>query len=113
MGKSPAKLLRSTKRITIFLRNKWKTDSSNDSHIQQVQITTVPLSCHPTTNTRDQTLPLPLEVENFKLIIKQYDSERQKEREKLKIERRKEREKDHEQFKLELEKLMLDIALPP
>ena len=113
--KSPAKVLRSTKRITNFLRNKWKTDKHISIQPTQTlaicQNTTVPHSCPSPTYSQDQILPLDLET--FKLILKQNDTERQIEREKLNIERKKEREKDIEQFKLELEKVMLDLALPP
>ena len=124
--KSPAKVLRSAKRITKFLRNKWKTDIPDQlqpTHAQNisvsrkpcpelpgqlVQIKNVPTSSPPITYSQAQTLPKPLDLENFKLILKQNATERQNERDKLRIERKIEREKDLEQFQL-----MLDLALPP
>ena len=133
--KSPAKVLRSTKRLTNFLKNKWRTGkklfpSLDIFHahnisippkpipnlaINHVQRTNVPPSCPPLpcSFSKHQNLSSQPEVMNLKRILNQYDEERESERENFNIERKREREKDHEKFKRELEKLMLDSALPP
>ena len=90
MGRqSPAKILRSTKRITNFLRNKWKTDS--------------PISIQP---TQTQTKSHPMTLVEFIAIIENQKKERDEARAKEIEERKKDREKDLEKFKLML-------GLPP
>ena len=138
--KSPAKVLRSTKRITNFLRNKWKTEVTYDRPISKLPLetfhaTSISIPPKPTLNLTIQhiqttsippySLPLPcscsqektLSLMNFDKILKQNEKEGESEREKLKLERKREREKDFEKFQLEtqleLEKLKFDFSLPP
>ena len=107
MGKkSPAKILRSTKRMTYFLRKK---------------LINVSKCLQNSTNEETPTFP-PKKVdyltkEHFLLIIKDFDKQRQKEREIEKVEREKERKEDFVKFELErkknLDKLKIKLSLPP
>ena len=114
--KSPAKILRSIKRITYFIRNKWKTISSLClepicSHIQPFlhQAAKTPIAEAQTASSQPKTF----RNENLMMILKQYEADNKIEHE----ERKRQREKDLESFQLELkseiDKIMLKFAKPP
>ena len=117
--KSPAKVLRNAKRITKFLRNKWKMESCIHAQIsirpcQSLAIQTKTPIIQAKTNSIQ---PKPITYENLMMIFKQNEANYEIEREKMKLERKKQREMDLDKFQVELksklEDTMKKFALPP
>ena len=114
--KSPAKILRSIKRMTYFIRNKWKTSKSSClepicSPLQPFLhlATKAPIVQAQTSSSQPTTFI----NEDFMMILKKYEADNKIELE----ERKRQREKDLENFQLELkseiEEIMLKFAKPP
>ena len=108
MGKkSPAKILRSAKRMTYFLRKKIMNVSKclQNSTNEKEMLTFPPKKVDYLTN------------EHFILLIKDFDKQREKEREIEKLEREKERQEDLVKFELDrkrtLDNLKIKLSLPP
>ena len=106
MGRSsPAKVLRSAKRMTYFLRKK--------------SINVCPAPCLSISTNLEKPPPKKLDQlpNELMLIFKDLEKQRQKEREIDKLQREKERREDLENFEFEtkrsLEKLKIDLSLPP
>ena len=111
--KSPAKILRSIKRMTYFIRNKWKTSKSSClepicSPLQPFLhlATKAPIVQAQTSSSQHTTF-------RNEMILKIFEADNKIELE----ERKRQREKDLENFQLELkselEEIMLKFAKPP
>ena len=103
--KSPAKILRSSKRITKFLRRKCYTDV-------HVCLATPSLPVSPAS---EQTFSPPAEIIHldFGSLLKQYEEKIQIEREYFKIETQRDLDKFNLELKNELAKIILEFRQPP
>eukprot|EP00092_Neocalanus_flemingeri_P104484 GFUD01133841.1.p1 GENE.GFUD01133841.1~~GFUD01133841.1.p1 ORF type:complete len:110 (+),score=23.92 GFUD01133841.1:112-441(+) len=109
MGKkSPAKIIRSAKRITYFLRNKWKANAKQSCLLSPEPVhNSLPLLENTTNHTCKDLFDM----------IKKYEDQRQKDREVDKLEREKRREEELEKLKhkinISFETLNIERSLPP